>query len=627
MNRTLAPKIDEVPQSKQDSRTTRGLKQQPVGYDEGQKRLRNRGRYQMQATKRTDLSAWLDVQWGGPHWVPRDIRDANQSKLGIAILRGIVGITEAAQDRDVDLGSLWEPEGVLRKTISTHDSKLTAKACEEVVRHLKSHKGGKIPDSTANRQSGTESSPDLVNQEGAGGFSAGEDPVLVSAEDSVTSLGNEMVAFTQKRAFVDLTGASPSPEETGERDSKKQRLKSLPTVDELQRQLSSDVKLEGDVIYFVSRILIQQPEAESAHVVDPLWFEAEDWDTIPSKPRSLDSGLPHYFPLHHHSPDHWTLGILRIENQKALFSFYDSAENDRRTQMVKARFERCWETWAMPQEFCFSSLVHECAQQSDGVSCGVCVLTSISETVLGNQVPKSIKDPMERRLQFLSMVRNASQDRLSEEEYSLVCDLGKHGTNSEPTRDVPIQDLSTQTREGDLEKKVARIKGLMQSGTDTIEQSIQTQKDRLKKATLARDEAQATWENLRIRKETMEDLIKSMKDNQTPLDHDNRNEIGPCVDDTTTGIVGKELSDIGMRAMRMMGTIQGDLVEVYRNGARSGSEKAVGKVNEFAEAIKEKLERTLAERKEHLDTIKDAKEELKRLEDDLELLIKLDKMV
>lgn len=167
----------------------------------------------------------------------------------------------------------------------------------------------------------------------------------------------------------------------------------------------------------------------------------------------------------------------------------------------------------------------------------------------------------------------------------------------------------------------------MQSGTDTIEQSIQTQKDRLKKATLARDEAQATWENLRIRKETMEDLIKSMKDNQTPIDHDNRNEIGPCVDDTTTGIVGNELSDIGMRAMRMMGTIQGDLVEVYQNGARSGSEKAVGKVNEFAEAIKENLERALAERKEHLDTIKDATEELKRLEDDLELLIKLDKMV
>ncbi|KAF5637867.1 hypothetical protein F52700_4569 [Fusarium sp. NRRL 52700] len=64
---------------------------------------------------------WLTDNWGGPNWLPADIRDGLERSCGNPVpschVKYLVSITQAAQANAMDLDCLWAEGGVLRTAI------------------------------------------------------------------------------------------------------------------------------------------------------------------------------------------------------------------------------------------------------------------------------------------------------------------------------------------------------------------------------------------------------------------------------------------------------------------------------------------------------------------------------
>ncbi|KAF5722378.1 hypothetical protein FMUND_2890 [Fusarium mundagurra] len=115
-------------------------------------------------------SQWLTNNWGGPNWLPADIRAGLESSFGTPVpssyVRSLVSITQAAQACGIDLDSLWAEDGALRTAVGDGGEQCLSASLEQDIIGQINHEGARtVPKaSDQGRQSST-----AVHREGGSG--------------------------------------------------------------------------------------------------------------------------------------------------------------------------------------------------------------------------------------------------------------------------------------------------------------------------------------------------------------------------------------------------------------------------------------------------------------------------
>ncbi|KAF4965267.1 hypothetical protein FSARC_6917 [Fusarium sarcochroum] len=83
----------------------------------------NNPRSRRTEARRQESVAWLDKEWAGPGWLPPDVR-AGLPSVGLQEPAAMVvdclrKITELLKAKDVDVCSVWQPDGVLRTAVES----------------------------------------------------------------------------------------------------------------------------------------------------------------------------------------------------------------------------------------------------------------------------------------------------------------------------------------------------------------------------------------------------------------------------------------------------------------------------------------------------------------------------
>ncbi|KAH6975775.1 hypothetical protein EDB80DRAFT_739382 [Ilyonectria destructans] len=526
--------------------------------------------------------AELNGAWGHTPWLPPDVRPARGSNLGLNSLKALLAVTQTALGNGICLEDIWKNGHYMRKELLGDPPLFSIPACYRVIQSMKAD---------SQRHLLVESILPSVEEPGMNCIEAHGSPKS-SDEGGDPSASDRKSPHNED--WVDLTqDESPNPHE---RPTKRLRQDdTLPNVDKLQHQLTNEVALSDDVMDLLSRVLINLTPSQSVILRYPLWFQDPDWNQLPSRPRSLNAGSLLCFPIHHKEPLHWTLAIIRIDNDKARCTFYDSIGNEERAQEVEARLRQCMRKWAIPQELLFER--PECAQQDDGTSCGVIVLSNMLRILRGQPVPKSIEDPSMERQTLLSLLCNADGSRLSPEEDSLLNDLRKHA--------------------------------IMQASQDELQGLIRAEEQRLMKATHAHSEATAKLSQNEGKAEVMEDfrgLFRSLKDQISP-GYENTREGGAPIDSSNNQSENEEAAT-NLRAVKnRLSYAMDKALEVTRvEGHQEGVRACLSKVDELATGIESQIRTNSDEIRQYLADIEDATRNLGLFKEVYELKQRLDKL-
>ncbi|KAH7110504.1 hypothetical protein B0J13DRAFT_577725 [Dactylonectria estremocensis] len=526
--------------------------------------------------------AELNKAWGRTPWLPPDVRPQRGPKLGLHSLKALLAVTQTALANGIDLEDIWKTGHHMRKELSGDSPIFSIAACMRVTESM-------VAD--GQRHSIVESILPSVEEPGMNCIAARGSPKR-SDEGGDPSASHDRSPHNQD--WVDLT--QDEPPDPAERLTKRPRLDdTLPSVTKLYHQLTNEVALSDDVMDLISRILINLTPSKSVIIQYPLWFQDPDWDQLPSRPRSLNVGSLLCFPIYHKDPAHWTLAIIRIDNDKSICAFYDSIGNEERARKVQARLRQCIEKWAMPQEFLFER--PECAQQDDGTSCGVIVLSNMSRILRGEPVPKSIEDQSMERQTLLSLLCNADGSRLSPEEDSLLNDMRKHA--------------------------------IMQASQDQIQQLIRAEEQRLMKAAHVHSEATAKLSQNGGKAEVMEDfreLLRSLKD-QTSCGYENAREDGVPISSSNNESENEEAATTFRAVKARLSSVMDKALEVAREeGHHEGVRGCLSKLDEIAAGIEGQIRTHSNETSQCLADIEDARKKLKQLNEVYEIKERLDKL-
>ncbi|KAF4422131.1 hypothetical protein FACUT_10740 [Fusarium acutatum] len=80
---------------------------------------------------------WLTKNWGGPNWLPADIRAGLERSFGTSVpssyARSLVSITQAAQTNGIDLDSLWADDGALRTAVGDGGEQCLSRSLEQNI--------------------------------------------------------------------------------------------------------------------------------------------------------------------------------------------------------------------------------------------------------------------------------------------------------------------------------------------------------------------------------------------------------------------------------------------------------------------------------------------------------------
>ncbi|KAF4965530.1 hypothetical protein FSARC_6680 [Fusarium sarcochroum] len=122
----------------------------------------------------------------------------------------------------------------------------------------------------------------------------------------------------------------------------------LPSTEDIDRQLRSDLEMSDSVLDFLARLIFAlfwtpTPEKPTAHMLDAL--RVCDDGSLSQASRDLNEHLVYFFPIYHKRDRHWALGVSeRNTNFKkenvVHFDFCDPLPNGRRAAQTGRRFER-----------------------------------------------------------------------------------------------------------------------------------------------------------------------------------------------------------------------------------------------------------------------------------------------
>ncbi|KAH6879836.1 hypothetical protein B0T10DRAFT_464367 [Thelonectria olida] len=164
---------------------------------------------------------------------------------------------------------------------------------------------------------------------------------------------------------------------------------------------------------FISQIIFAQfwTHPKAGRLLDPLWFEADaDEKTLPQQLRDLHKDQILFFPIHHQDVGHWTLGVVDITLPAVRFDFYDSLSDNGRATAANVRFEKWLKEYGPSYDMKFQK--KDCAQQNDGISCGIFVLTQLVRLLISEDISQPI-EPTDARERLLSILLEKDPSSLS----------------------------------------------------------------------------------------------------------------------------------------------------------------------------------------------------------------------
>ncbi|KAI1035220.1 hypothetical protein LB504_006071 [Fusarium proliferatum] len=104
---------------------------------------------------------WLTNNWGGPGWLPADVRAGLEKSFGTPVpscyVRSLASITQAAQTGGIDLDSLWADNGALRTAVGDGSEQCLSPSLEQnIILQIKSEGARRVSEiSHQRRQSST----------------------------------------------------------------------------------------------------------------------------------------------------------------------------------------------------------------------------------------------------------------------------------------------------------------------------------------------------------------------------------------------------------------------------------------------------------------------------------------
>ncbi|KAG7403656.1 hypothetical protein Forpe1208_v016319 [Fusarium oxysporum f. sp. rapae] len=217
--------------------------------------------------------------------------------------------------------------------------------------------------------------------------------------------------------FFDLAAQSSSEDEEPRR--KDRQASAAQRAKNIRSQLKQDEQLNDDTIDIVNEVFDRTLLKNTRRtIVHPLHFKVDRKDWYPRELKHLPkSGGQIYAPLHHESPDHWTLCVLVFESGSGSNSirldYYDSSKSVVRTKDVEAFFAKWIEKRYPDSKFKFDQ--KKSAQQNDKTSCGVFVLETLRRLIESEDVTQTI-EPIDAKKRFLDMIASIDTNSPSPSE-------------------------------------------------------------------------------------------------------------------------------------------------------------------------------------------------------------------
>ncbi|KAF4994063.1 hypothetical protein FDECE_13236 [Fusarium decemcellulare] len=330
--------------------------------------IENSLRRQAVELKRQEDTAWLNDAWGGPDWLPADLRNGLSSfgftKPAALVVATLKKITQWAQEHSIDLDSLWREGGALHEAVS-RDQTDRAKRSKPRSRPLKPHltvalaKGALKALRQPNRQ--LQSAPSIDESRGSFIEQEREDSPVdtqprTCSTPTAASASPDTTTFTMSDATsnthmdIDLPTApaikrrSSVSSLSSSHVSKRQRTLAFDAANHIIKALSTSSMMRSDVMGILGRLLSMkahgQTDPATIRWIDPLCLQ-RDTSPQPVQLTTLQHDRPVAIAIFTTHPfEHWSFGILRPNGQDLELRLHDCQPSEERSKLIESRFQK-----------------------------------------------------------------------------------------------------------------------------------------------------------------------------------------------------------------------------------------------------------------------------------------------
>ncbi|RSL99014.1 hypothetical protein CEP52_010000 [Fusarium oligoseptatum] len=376
----------------------------PAPSSDERKTRTNAKRQEKSNNSREDNITWLDHVWGGPDWLPPDVRKAliefGFPQPAVDVVKHMRSITELVQTQDMTLESLWAEGGPLREGVNADVAKKQHKRRQDgpAPPHLSAAIAKQVLESLQDQSS---SSPAAATHYMPDPQELEEEDVttdsFADAEDHASETDDNVVVLVGAAAepeIQDLTSPSsakkrpPTPANGPVFPGALKRFRTLSsyTADRLVDCLSPGSQMGDDALQVLCEVVMAHHRQKSlpARLFHPFWFQSQEDFQPQSFPR-LDDGCTAGFPIHCPKPreplEHWAFGVMTPKGENMELHVHDSAPTPERYERIKKRFEAWMDvsSYSGVVEF----IKENCPGQKDDWSCGLHAVACFSRVLQG----------------------------------------------------------------------------------------------------------------------------------------------------------------------------------------------------------------------------------------------------
>ncbi|WAO91688.1 Hypothetical protein NCS54_00916800 [Fusarium falciforme] len=398
----------------------------PTPSSDERKTRTNAERQEKSNNSREDNIAWLDHVWGGPNWLPPDVRKAliefGFPQPAVDVVKHMRSITELMQTQDMALDSLWVEGGPLREGVNADVARKQHKRRQDgpAPPHLSAAIAKQVLESL--QQQGP-SSPAAATHYMPDPQELGEEEVttdsFADAEDHVSEPDDNVVVLVQTTVvseIQDLTSPvvkkrppTPANELVFTGALKRFRTLSSYTAARLLDCLTPGNQMGDDALQVPCEVVMahHREKTRPARLFHPFWFQSQEDFQPRSFPR-LDDGCTAGFPMHcpkpWESPEHWAFGVMTPKGENMELCIHDSSPTPERYERIKKRFEAWMDVSSYSGDVEF--IKESCPSQKDTWSCGIHAMACFRRILQG--IPCSEKPALDipvEQAHHLSLLR------------------------------------------------------------------------------------------------------------------------------------------------------------------------------------------------------------------------------
>ncbi|KAJ4256119.1 hypothetical protein NW762_009195 [Fusarium torreyae] len=432
---------------------------------------------------------WLNQEWGGRNWLPEDVRRAQRNRdvdnPSAVVVDYLVKITKLAQQKNVPLADLWSdtsPHNDLRRGVmgGLNRPRLTGELAGLLYSGMKDKLGSDMDD-TGDTDDDTGDMDDTGDIDNTGNIDASEACESSSDDEDIeaeTPQASNAFKFASDRAIKDSINVNEEPQTppktTVKSDARNSTASSTPGLhahalrdafaprthsappqpsvaghsysdqchatqnlkrkwegddsategppatkhgrsafidaQKVHKQLTTNEKLSDDVLRFLTNFAvachISGMDQSKVRVVDPLWFKIHGENGLPGAIQKLDRFNLCCFPIYHPIPKHWSLGVIHITPGRMTFNYHDSMPDLGRTRAVKSRFEKWARGCGFQHDLAFKHMA--CPRQRDLINCGVHVLACLRHELENEPCPPTL-DPTEEKQSIIRLLKTVDE--------------------------------------------------------------------------------------------------------------------------------------------------------------------------------------------------------------------------